>query len=91
MHESFLDPEGIVNPSLGSPAWTKACAGCAMRKGDPQELGHDVQNDLKDEARSGWLTFYCVHRRDDTGRHRECASGDALRRGACRSSRGDRR
>jgi hypothetical protein len=82
VHDSFLDPAGLVRPSPGSTAWPKACAGCALRRGDPQILGPAVQEDLRDECRSGWLEFYCVHREDASGRHRACASAEALRRGA---------
>jgi hypothetical protein len=66
-----------AKPSRLGP-WPKACSGCAMRNGDPQRIGVDVQEDVRNLVACGSLTFFCLHRTTAAGRHRECACAAAI-------------
>ena len=70
-----------VLPSRSGP-WTKACGDCALKPGDPQGLGTDAQDDVRNLVACGQMTFFCLHRDDGRGRHRVCASADAISRAA---------
>lgn len=72
----FADGQEARPSRLG--AWPKACPGCAMRNGDPQGIGTDVQEDVRNLVACGSLTFFCLHRTTTAGRHRECACAAAI-------------
>ena len=69
-----------ARPSRLGP-WPKACHDCAMRNDDPQGIGADTQDDVRNLVRCGSLTFFCLHHTTAAGRHRECACAAAIARG----------
>lgn len=60
------------------PAWPKACATCALRPGDPQRIGADVQSAIREDVEHDLLEFLCLHRTTRRGRHRACACAAAI-------------
>lgn len=66
--------------------WPKACETCALRNNDPQQLGGDAQDDLKALIAAGQLVFFCLHRRDTTGKHRVCGCAAAIAKAAMPSA-----
>lgn len=83
MIDRVFDGGMEVQPSRKGP-WPKACHDCALRRGDPQNLGNDTQEDLRGMIAAGQMTFFCLHREDGKGKHRECASAKAIATGATR-------
>lgn len=67
----------IALPSRLGP-WPKACLDCALRNNDPQNLGSDTQEDVRNLVAADTLTFFCLHRTTQSGRHRECACAAAI-------------
>lgn len=68
-----------ARPCIDGPmSWRKACRVCAFRADDPQRIGPDHQQALKDRIVSGDLVFYCLHRETPCGSHRICATASAL-------------
>ena len=80
MIERIFTDGSEAKPSRLGP-WPKACHGCAMRNDDPQGIGTDVQDDVRNLVSCGSLTFFCLHRTTTAGRHRECACAAAIARG----------
>lgn len=80
--DRVFDGGNDVRPSRKRP-WPKACGVCALRRGDPQGLGADVQEDIRSLVASDTMTFHCLHRTDG-GRHRVCACAAAVARTAQR-------
>lgn len=78
--DRVLDGGSEARPSR-LPAWPKACDVCAMKPHDPQSLGTDTRDDLRNLVASGDITFFCLHRTTTAGRHRECACAAAITRG----------
>ena len=70
--------DGAQPDFWGRRAWTKACGVCALRCGDPQNLGEATLDALRDEIARGQIDFYCSHRTTKAGMHRVCASAAAL-------------
>lgn len=65
-----------VLPHPDGRAWLKACSECAFRKHDPQNLGDHYQRSLR--SFDGHAYFYCIHRHEDDGCDRICASYAAI-------------
>jgi hypothetical protein len=65
----------VVSPHPDGRAWLKACAECALRTSDPQNLGERYQRRIA--AGSPETFFYCIHRTDG-GKHRICGCYAAL-------------
>lgn len=78
--DRVFDGGASAIPSRKGP-WPKACHDCALRCGDPQDLGSDVIDDLRNMIAADQITFFCLHR-EDNGRHRQCAGATAIRKGA---------
>lgn len=70
-----------AKPSRLGP-WPKACDVCALRNSDPLDIGKDTQNDIRESVGHKILSFYCLHRTTEAGRHRECACAAAIAKGA---------
>lgn len=67
-------------PSINK-SWKKACVGCAFKCSNPQKLHENVLKDLIQAVRTGLIDFYCMHRKDKTGKVRRCASSAAIQHG----------
>lgn len=83
----FSDGEDARPSRLGP--WPKACTGCALKPSDPQGIGADVQEDIRNLVNCGSLTFLCLHRTTGAGRHRECACAAAIAKGPDRTGTSD--
>lgn len=59
--------------------WRKACAECAFRISDPQDMGEHWQRDLRTPPAGS--VFYCLHRQDE-GHERICACFAAVQAGS---------
>lgn len=70
--------DGAEPDFWGRRAWTRACGVCALGCGDPQKLGEETLEALREEIRRGQIDFYCSHRRTKAGMHRICAGAAAL-------------
>ena len=68
---------GDPTPHPDGRPWKKACADCAFRIHDPQELGSYYQESLRNPQTEAH--FYCVHRFDQSC-HRVCACFAAIQR-----------
>ena len=79
--DRIFDGGQSVEPSRSGP-WPKACSGCALKPGDPQAIGTDTQEDIRNLVACGSMAFFCLHRTTAAGRHRECACGAAIAKGA---------
>lgn len=82
--ENGLDEEVGEAPHPDGRPWRKACAVCAFRTSDPQDLGQHYQQAARDAGPD--TLFYCVHRLSD-GYHRVCACFAAFRATERRSAK----
>lgn len=74
--EDLITNDLLPSHPDGRP-WRKACAVCAFRRGNPQNLPDEVFEELWLEREMGGFDFVCAHRVDD-GCVRECACWAAM-------------
>lgn len=74
----IVEAENLTKEVNTTPR-SKCCGECAFRRHDPQGVQQSPEwQDEVEEMRTGWLTFYCVHTKDDKGRNQVCAGYQAL-------------
>ncbi|MGU3559780.1 hypothetical protein [Methylobacterium radiotolerans] len=77
--EELITNDLLPSHPDGKP-WRKACAVCAFRRGNPQNLPEVVFEELYLERELGGFEFMCAHR-SDAGHVRECACWAAMNAG----------